>query len=168
MRPAPAPVSRSDARSDFTSWSSLLRDDEGAKPYTGNTAMDCLQQQSATLAVLPARPGALPAALTLLLAKSRGGRPDSVSRCNLPSIWRGAAELRLLCTGAAPAAEPMEDLVAGRFGGRGRGEQGAADELRGVGPPWESHLKGSDLALEVTCMTTPDQLVAVKETRLHA
>jgi serine/threonine protein kinase len=68
-----------DARSDFYSLGVICYEMlTGSKPYTGNTAMEVLQQHvSAPLPLLPTDLARYQPLLTRLLAKSRGGRPDS-------------------------------------------------------------------------------------------
>ena len=68
-----------DARSDFYSLGVICYEMlTGLKPYTGNTAMEVLQQHvSAPLPLLPADLARYQPLLTRLLAKSRGARPDS-------------------------------------------------------------------------------------------
>ena len=68
-----------DARSDFYSLGVMCYEMlTGLKPYTGNTAMEVLQQHvSAPLPLLPADLARYQPLLTRLLAKSRGARPDS-------------------------------------------------------------------------------------------
>jgi len=68
-----------DARSDFYSLGVMCYEMlTGLKPYSGNTAMEVLQQHvSAPLPLLPADLARYQPLLTRLLAKSRGARPDS-------------------------------------------------------------------------------------------
>ena len=68
-----------DARSDFYSLGVMCYEMlTGLKPYTGNTAMEVLQQHvSAPLPLLPPDLARYQPLLTRLLAKSRGARPDS-------------------------------------------------------------------------------------------
>jgi len=68
-----------DARSDFYSLGVICYEMlTGHKPYTGNTAMDVLQQHvSAPLPALPAELARYQPLLTGLLAKSRAERPGS-------------------------------------------------------------------------------------------
>ncbi len=90
-----------DARSDFYSLGVICYEMlTGSKPYTGNTAMEVLQQHvSAPLPLLPTDLARYQPLLTRLLAKSRGGRPDSAHE-----IIATAAGLRAGAAGDAQSS----------------------------------------------------------------
>ena len=90
-----------DARSDFYSLGVICYEMlTGTKPYTGNTAMEVLQQHvSAPLPLLPTDLARYQPLLTRLLAKSRGGRPDSAHE-----IIATAAGLRAGAAGDAQSS----------------------------------------------------------------
>jgi DNA-binding NarL/FixJ family response regulator len=90
-----------DARSDFYSLGVICYEMlTGSKPYTGNTAMEVLQQHvSAPLPVLPPELARYQPLLTRLLAKSRGARPDSAHE-----IIATAAALRAGAAGDAQSS----------------------------------------------------------------
>jgi len=90
-----------DARSDFYSLGVICYEMlTGSKPYTGNTAMEVLQQHvSAPRPVLPPDLARYQPLLTRLLAKSRGERPDSAHE-----IIATAAALRAGAAGDAQSS----------------------------------------------------------------
>jgi len=90
-----------DARSDFYSLGVICYEMlTGHKPYTGNTAMDVLQQHvSAPLPALPAELARYQPLLTGLLAKSRAERPGSAQE-----IIAAATALRAGAAGDAQSS----------------------------------------------------------------